>query len=645
MSNNYRRLDTGDSPSSLMAIYQRNPLSRLWQLYAHKSYVRLSLYGFLSLCTISLLYNMFGTSTPAGPAIPYPPEHFEDANLEPPHVWKDRADKVRQAFIHAYRGYEYNAFGHDELRPLSNKAKDNFNGWGVTIYDSLDTLILLGMDQEYETALRHVEKATFPMPTSEFVPFFETVIRHLGGLLSANALRPNDMLVQKADLLAQRLDGVFNTDSGLPWFGINPENNTTLGSEIGVLAEIASLQLEYTYLAKVTKNKKWYDRARNINRRLYEGNVRDTNGFLPIGWNLSTGQPHDSESCCLLLIHVLNYLIAIISVGAQADSAHEYLLKQYLLTGRTEKASLEMYIRATTHIITNLLYLSPTRHLLYVTDTRGPTSSAVSFPSHIFEHLSCFLPGLLALGAHLLPLDNLSSLGIDLEQLGNEKLFGLSGKAYRQLKSYNLKELHMWVANGLAETCYITYADMPSGLGPDEMIFQTHYADKSKNPVLWFQALQSWKSSGARGIPPGVGTKKPVVYSLDEVRSGLGRGRDYSIRKTAYLLRPETLESIYFMWKTTGEARWRERGWEIFKSIVKQTWTESGFASIRTVETSPAPMIDDMPSYFYAETLKYLWLMFTDTDPIPIDSWIFNTEAHPYPRIDWTAEERKLFGI
>jgi hypothetical protein len=126
MSNNYRRLDTGDSPSSLMAIYQRNPLSRLWQLHAHKSYVRLSLYGFLSLCTISLLYNMFVTSTPAGPAIPYPPEHFEDANLEPPHVWKDRADKVRQAFIHAYRGYEYNAFGHDELRPLSNKAKDKY---------------------------------------------------------------------------------------------------------------------------------------------------------------------------------------------------------------------------------------------------------------------------------------------------------------------------------------------------------------------------------------------------------------------------------------------------------------------------------------------------------------------------------------
>jgi hypothetical protein len=78
--------------------------------------------------------------------------------------------------------------------------------------------------------------------------------------------------------------------------------------------------------------------------------------------------------------------LAHLSVGAQADSAHEYLLKQYLLTAKTDRKSLEMCkccssfprffpaqakimpdIRTTTHILTNLFYLSPTRHFLYVT--------------------------------------------------------------------------------------------------------------------------------------------------------------------------------------------------------------------------------------------------------------------------------------
>lgn len=208
-------------------------------------------------------------------------------------------------------------------------------------------------------------------------------------------------------------------------------------------------------------------------------------------------------------------------------------------------------IRTTTHIITNLLYLSPTRHLLYVTDTTSSTYERRGAPTHVFEHLSCFLPGLLALGAHTLPLDNLQSLGIDFTKLGSEETFGHAGKAYKLLRSYNLKDLHLWAAEGLAQTCWLTYADQPTGLGPDEVVMKSVPKEpKTKtwagnrywvetDDYLWIDAVEKWRKSGSRGEVPGLKEKMPVIYTEQQRVRGKAVGRDYLVRKTGYLLRPE----------------------------------------------------------------------------------------------------------
>lgn len=207
-------------------------------------------------------------------------------------------------------------------------------------------------------------------------------------------------------------------------------------------------------------------------------------------------------------------------------------------------------LRATTQIITQLLYLSPQRGLLYVTDTSTSTYDYPGVPSHVFEHLSCFLPGLLALGAHTLPLDRLDSLGINLAHLGNETLYGHAGKAYRRLSKYDLRELHLWAAEGLAQTCYLTYADSATGLGPDEIMMNAGYysgpqdmkkrpGKATRDPELWIDALDSWSRSSRKGLVPGLESKKPIVYTEKQRLRGSGRGRDYVMRKTEYLLRPE----------------------------------------------------------------------------------------------------------
>lgn len=54
---------------------------------------------------------------------------------------------------------------------------------------------------------------------------------------------------------------------------------------------------------------------------------------------------------------------------------------------------------------------------------------------------------------------------------------------------------------------------------------------------------------------------------------------------------------MYILWKTTGNPKWRERGWEIFKALEREAKLASGYASLRSVLKSPAPLKDEMPRY------------------------------------------------
>ncbi|KAJ6480867.1 glycoside hydrolase family 47 protein [Mycena sanguinolenta] len=564
-----------------------------------------------------------------------------------PGVWSQRAELVKAAFRHAYGGYEQIAAPHDELSPLTGGVSDPFNGWGVTTVDSLDTMLLMKLNEEYSRGLRHVSEMNFTLPPDEFAPFFETVIRYLGGLLSGYAISKDQVLLARASELADKLDPVFEKYKGaFPVFSVNPTSGDVVGHQIGALAEMASLQVEYLYLAKTTGKKAYFERASTVMRTLANADLHRTGGMMPIAWNLTSGVPFDAR----------------LSVGARADSAHEYLLKQYLLTAKTDKKSLEMYIRATNHILATMLYISPTRRLLYVTDTSSATFEHAARPSHKMEHLACFLPGLLALGAHTLPLDDPAALGLDPHARGGE--MGWATRKHAILaRQRSLREMHLWAAAGLAETCYTLYVDQPTGLAPDEVGFKlvgdARYGLAKDGKWMegggrrWIDEVESWRvartGSGTlkgRRLPPGVGEDtKPVVYTELERTRGTGNGRDYAIKKTAYLLRPETVESLYLMWRVTGETKWREMGWRIFEAIERETRTPIGYASLKTVEISPGLKMDTMPSYFLAETLKYLYLLFLNEDPFPLDAWVFNTEAHPLPVFQWTQAEKEQFGI
>merc|ERR1711890_105841 len=127
----------------------------------------------------------------------------------------------------------------------------------------------------------------------------------------------------------------------------------------------------------------------------------------------------------------------------------------------------------------------------------------------------------------------------------------------------------------ITEVCHESYVSTPTKLGPD--VFQIIDEDKSK-----------------------------VVIESD--------GHDQ------YMLRPETAESYFVMWRVTHDQKYRDWGWQMVEALDKYCRTEEGgYSGIRNVWSKDWPQKDDVQqSWFLAETLKYLYLLFCDDDVISL---------------------------
>ncbi|TQN71821.1 Endoplasmic reticulum mannosyl-oligosaccharide 1,2-alpha-mannosidase [Colletotrichum shisoi] len=99
-----------------------------------------------------------------------------------------------------------------------------------------------------------------------------------------------------------------------------------------------------------------------------------------------------------------------------------------------------------------------------------------------------------------------------------------------------------------------------------------------------------------------------------------------------YILRPEAIESVWYMYRITGDPEWQEKGWRMWEAIVKATRTEYGNGAVDNVLSKKPHTVDEMESFWFAETLKYFYLLFSTPDVISLDDWVLNTEAHPFKR-------------
>lgn len=189
-----------------------------------------------------------------------------------------RLSKVKDAIKRSWDGYKKHAWKHDELRPVSAKFRDPFCGWAATLVDSLDTLWIAGLKEEFDEAAKAVKTIDFTFSERRDIPVFETTIRYLGGLLAAYDVSGGDkgeykILLEKAVELGEILMGIFDTPNRMPrlYYAWEPEyaaEPARAGRE--GIAELATLSLEFTRLAQLTGSHKYYDAIDRITNALVE---------------------------------------------------------------------------------------------------------------------------------------------------------------------------------------------------------------------------------------------------------------------------------------------------------------------------------------------------------------------------------------
>jgi Glycosyl hydrolase family 47 len=98
----------------------------------------------------------------------------------------------------------------------------------------------------------------------------------------------------------------------------------------------------------------------------------------------------------------------------------------------------------------------------------------------------------------------------------------------------------------------------------------------------------------------------------------------------SYHLRPEIVESTYYLYHYTGDPEYRRMGEKMFDDFVTYCRADSGYAALADVVTKQ--QLDEMQSFVLAETFKYFYLLFASPETLQFDKVIFNTEAHPLKR-------------
>lgn len=108
------------------------------------------------------------------------------------------------------------------------------------------------------------------------------------------------------------------------------------------------------------------------------------------------------------------------------------------------------------------------------------------------------------------------------------------------------------------------------------------------------------------------------------------------ITSSTYVLRPEVMESYYYAWRISGDPKYRDWAWDAFQAINTTCRAGSGYAELLNVNAPGGGSFSNFQdSFFFAEVLKYAYLIQTDDNAIfQVDQhgdnqYVFNTEAHP----------------
>jgi mannosyl-oligosaccharide alpha-1,2-mannosidase len=363
-----------------------------------------------------------------------------------------------------------------------------------------------------------------------------------------------------------------------------------------LVSELGSLSLEFTRLSQLTGDPKYYDAVQRI------GNVFETAqnttklpGMWPVSIDASTPNFSDDN---------------MFTLGGMSDSLYEYFPKQFLLLGgllSQPQILYEKFIDVAKENLFFRVYNEANKNITVSGDVRVKESGErILLPRG--QHLTCFTGGMVGLAS---------------------RIFNRPGD--------------FAVAEELTQGCMWAYDSSPNGIMPE--IFSAlpcpkHHECKWDEKVWFDEINKDYPSQNAK-------TEAEIKTHVEKVIAERRLPKGFvAIDDRRYILRPEAIESVFLMYRMTGNRIYIDAAWRMFQAIEKVSRTDIAAAAIMDI-TAPkkgsgkddagevgveGQKMDSMESFWLAETLKYFYLCFEEWNVVNLDEWVLNTEAHPLRR-------------
>ncbi|KAG6377416.1 glycoside hydrolase family 47 protein [Boletus reticuloceps] len=162
----------------------------------------------------------------------------------------------------------------------------------------------------------------------------------------------------------------------------------------------------------------------------------------------------------------------------------------------------------------------------------------------------------------------------------------------------------------LTDACWNTYASTATGIGPEGFAYISSDGSYTGNSPPTPDQLLFYNTHG------------------------------YYITASDYILRPEVLESNFYAWRATGDTKYLDNAVSVIQSFQQYLPTTVAYTGINDVNNKMSSKSNDMPSFWFGEVLKYLYLTFDDPNNISLDNYVFNTECHPFK----TPTAKNIYG-
>ncbi|KAI0408449.1 glycoside hydrolase family 47 protein [Xylaria palmicola] len=486
---------------------------------------------------------------------------------------EDRLAGVKEAFQRSWDGYYEYAFPNDSLKPISKTYNNDRNGWGASAVDAISTALIMENDKVVKQIVDHIKTINFnrTVAGAEGVSLFETTIRYLGGLVSAYDF----------------LTGPFKGK-------IDDESVQTILDQAVNLADL--LSVAFNTPSGVPINSLIFNGPNGPVTANDATNGIATIGTLILEWTRLSDLTGNGKYANLTrtgedyLLHVKNPEVGEPYPGLIGTDVNvkdgTFANSRGGWNGGTDsfyEYLIKMYLydskrfgvfkdRWVAAIDSSIKYLaSHPSSRPQLTFLAAYNGAGKDKLNFVSSHLACFDGGNIILG------------GLTLDK--------------KEYVDFGLK---------LVEGCHATYVATATGIGPESFRWQDSKLGNASNNA-----------------------------AAPSDQAGFYAQKGFWISSSAYVLRPEVIESYYYAYRATGDRKYQDWAWDAFLHINATCSAGVGFSAVTNVNAAGGgAFYDSQESFWFAEVLKYSYLIQAGEAPYQVNAahdnqWVFNTEAHP----------------